>query len=77
MAEDKVTRARKPGYSRRDRVFKVHLDLSPLCGEDRMMDYIEDAVSNYYKFNRRWQRIPLDTESVCVRRASPKLGEKP
>ncbi len=64
------------GVARKDRCFRVYLNMPDGVLEDDMMDYIEAAVRNYRREEPEiWGNINyLDDASVRVIRFSPKYG---
>ncbi len=60
---------KRGGGKRKDRVFKVHIEVPHGVPEDEVMDMIEDAVAS------RSKQLGINPESVSVKRNFPKYSE--
>lgn len=64
----------RKGGARKDRVFKVYIEMPPGVPEDEVMDYIEDAIVSYREYEPPRRAHGFDKETVCVKRRDPKYG---
>lgn len=60
--------------TRKVRCFKVYLEMPDQTPEDEVMDYIEDAVREYKEYEPGRRAHGFDKDTVCVRRATPKMA---
>lgn len=72
--------ALRTGGARKDRVFKLHVKLPDDVCEDLVMDMFEDALCERIQAVRKWfpndPRGKIDTDTVCVKRRTPKYKEQ-
>lgn len=66
---------RRRGGVRTDRVFKVCIVVPPSISEDELMDYIEDAICEYRKYEPPRRAHGFDADTVAVKRRHPKYSE--
>ena len=70
----KYPETRKSGGKRKDRIFRVYMELPPHISEDEMMDYIEDAVIHYREHIAPIPASSFNGDTVVVRRHTKPYG---
>lgn len=63
---------RNPSGIRKDRCFKVYLEMPAGVPEDEVMDYLEDAIRCYRQHEPPRRAHGFDEDTVVVKRATPK-----
>ncbi len=60
---------KRGGGKRKDRVFKIHIEIPDGVEEDKVMDMIEEAVASHST------QLGINPESISVKRNFPKYSE--